>query len=51
MAMKNGDVLSFKIPADGYENVIETEIDQFKSFEDFRRYAFACYYVKMPENN
>lgn len=50
-AIKNGDILSFKIPANSYDNVIETNIDHYKSFEDFSKYAFGCYYVNEPDNN
>lgn len=48
---KKDENLVFKIPANTLEDVVEVTLDQYESFEDFSKHAFACYYVNMPKND
>lgn len=44
---KNGDLSIFKIPATGFDTVTEVNLNQCKSLDDFKKYAFAFYTVEM----
>lgn len=49
--MNDDNLFIFKIPATGFDIVVEYNLNQCKSLEDFKKYAFAFYTVEMPSND
>ncbi|KAG4068613.1 hypothetical protein HA402_004954 [Bradysia odoriphaga] len=51
LTIRNDNLYVFKVPATGFDSVVEFDLGQCTSLDDFKKLAFAYYTVEMPGNN